>query len=233
MLAEVCRVLEWDWTGARGAYERALSINPNSEAGLRYYSWFLASRHAGAESFAAADRGCEIDPLCLVMHTGAAAVRYLAQDYGGAIARCRRAIKMESDWSPARRLAAASLVQLGRHDEALDEFEALGDLRLDPVSLAWMGHALAAGGHTGRAREILGQLEQTMKSRFVSAFHLALLHTGLGDAESAFAQLSRACDTRDTWLEAMNVEPRFAPLRGDARFSALLSRLGLDVHQAV
>jgi TolB-like protein/Flp pilus assembly protein TadD len=233
VLAEVCRVLDWDWSGARGAYERALSINPNSEAGLRYYSWFLASRHAGAASFAAADRGCEIDPLCLVMHTGAAAVRYLAQDYAGAIARCRRVIKMEAGWAQARRLAAASLVQLGRHDEAADEFAALGDVRLDPVSLAWLGHTLAAGGHTGRAREILGQLQHTMNSRFVSAFHLALLHTGLGDLESAFTQLSRACDTRDTWLEAMNVEPRFAPLRRDSRFAALLSRLRLDVHQAV
>jgi TolB-like protein/tetratricopeptide (TPR) repeat protein len=233
VLAEVSRVLDWDWTGARGAYERALSINPNHEAGLRYYSWFLASRHAGAESFAAADRGCEIDPLCLVMHTGAAAVRYLAQDYQGAIARCRRAINMESGWSQARRLAAASLVQLGRYDEALHEFEALGDLRLDPVSLAWMGHALAVSGHPDRAREIADQLQQTRNSRFVSALHLALLHTGLGDFEAAFTQLSRACETRDTWLEAMNVEPRFAPLRSDARFSALLSRLRLDVHQAV
>jgi TolB-like protein/tetratricopeptide (TPR) repeat protein len=233
VLAEVYRVLDWNWTGARGAYERALAINPNSEAGLRYYAWFLASRQAGAEAFAAADRGCEIDPLCLVMHTGAAAVRYMAHDYAGAIARCRRAIKMESGWSPARRLAAASLVQLGRHDEALDEFEALGDLQRDPVSLAWMGHALAAGGHTARAREVLGQLERTMESGFVSAFHVALLYAGLGDAEAAFAQLTRACDTRDTWLEAMNVEPRFAPLRGDSRFSALLARIGLDVHQAV
>jgi TolB-like protein/tetratricopeptide (TPR) repeat protein len=233
VLAEVCRILDWDWTGARGAYERALSINPNSEAGLRYYSWFLASRQAVAESFAAADRGCEIDPLCLVMHTGAAAVRYLAQDYAGAIARCRRAINMEAGWSQARRLAAAALVQLGRHDEALDEFAALGDLRLDPVSLTWMGHAFAAGGHSGRAREILGQLEQTTNGRFVSAFHLALLHTGLGDTDAAFTQLSRACETRDTWLEAMSVEPRFQPLRSDARFAALLSRLRLDVHQAV
>jgi tetratricopeptide (TPR) repeat protein len=209
------------------------AINPNHEAGLRYYSWFLASRHAGPESLAAADRGCDIDPLCLVMQTGAAAVRYLAQDYEGALARCRRASNMESGWSQARRLAAASLVQLGRHDEALDEFEALDDLQRDPVSLAWMGHALATGGHTGRAREVLGQLEQTMADRFVSAFHLALLHTALGDVESALTQLSRACDTRDTWLEAMNVEPRFAPLRGDARFAALLSRLGLGVHQTV
>ncbi|HEY5416238.1 MAG TPA: hypothetical protein VIK41_15475 [Gemmatimonadaceae bacterium] len=39
----------------------------------------------------ASDRACEMDPLCVVVNSGAAWVRYLVRDYDGAIARSREA----------------------------------------------------------------------------------------------------------------------------------------------
>ena len=56
----------------------------------------------------------------------------------------------------------------------------------------------------------------------------AIAATGLGDFDQAFALLSCACDHRDPAISLLCTEPRFAPLRADARFDALTSRLGFD-----
>jgi TolB-like protein/tetratricopeptide (TPR) repeat protein len=227
-VAEARRVLDWDWPGATSAYRRALAAHPNSEAALRYYAVFVATRGRSADALAAADRACEIDPLCLVVNTSAATVRYFGRDYEAALARCRDVADMDQAFVPGRRVAAASLVQLGRCDEAIAQLASLADARLDPVSLAWMGQALAAGGNLGRARDVLGQLQRMEETRFVSAYHVALLHAALGDAVAAFAMLGHACEARDPWLDTLAVEPRMAPLRGDSRFRTLVDRLGLE-----
>jgi tetratricopeptide (TPR) repeat protein len=227
-VAEARRVIDWDWRGAAAAYRRALAVNPNSEAAHRYYAVFIAVRGQGAEALVAADRACEIDPLCLVMNTSAATVRYFGRDYEAALARCRDVADMDAAFVPGRRLAAASLVQLGRCDEAVAELASVPEWRMDPVSLAWMGQALAVGGNAARAREVLGQLRRMEETRFVSAYHVALLHAALGDAGAAFGMLEHACEVRDPWLDTLAVEPRMASLRADSRFQMLVDRLGLE-----
>jgi TolB-like protein/Tfp pilus assembly protein PilF len=231
-IGEARRVLDWDWSGALAAYRKGLALNPNSEVAHRYYVWFLGLRQP-AEALAAADRAYDLDPLCLSMLTYVAAVRYFAQDFGTSLMRCCQALAMEPSFEPAMRLAAAVLVQLGRHDEAVHQFEAAPERALSPVSMAWKAHALAAGGHRDRARDMLRKIERPGKTHVASDYHRSLVHVGLGDHDAAFALLARAFEHRDPWLEAMNVEPRFDPLRGDPRFDALRSRLRLDIPQLV
>ena len=52
-------------------------------------------------------------------------------------------------------------------------------------------------------------------------------HAGLGNADEAFAALEQAWLDRDPALAGVHVEPRFEPLRADARYRELLERLKL------
>jgi hypothetical protein len=108
----------------------------------------------------------------------------------------------------------------------LNTLTAIGDACLDPVSQAWMGHALAASGNRLAAQAIATHLT-TEERRFVPPFHLAILSAGLGNLDAAFRQLDRACDARDPSLDTVAVEPRFQPLHGDRRYATLLDRLKL------
>ncbi len=228
VVGEACRVLDHDPAGARAAFERALTLNPSAVAAHRYYAWFLGVRRLGADAIAAADRAFSLDPLCIVMQTSAADIRYFSGDFEGALARSRHALAMEPDSDRAIRSAAAVLVQLGRADEAVATFDAVPERALSSAALSVKGCALAAAGNADKARAIARRLERAGKERIVSPYYFAALHAALGDTDAAFAQLQRACAGGDPWLDAVGVDPRFAGLRGDDRLHAIRARLRLD-----
>lgn len=226
-LADVKRVLEWDWAGAEKAYRTALAFNPSNEAAHRHYGLYLAARGRTAEASAAADRAHDLDPLCLVVNTSAALVRYLARDFNRAIERCRDALDMDDRFTPARRLLVAALLQAGRSEEATAELERLADAQLDPVSLASLAYGFATLGDPARAAGILKQLEGLARERYVSAYHRALAHVAIGDRAGALGLLTQAAEQRDPSIINIGVEPRFDAIGSDPRYKALVEQLAL------
>jgi len=232
-LAEVRRARDWNWDGAEDAYRRALTINPNNEGARRLYGVFLASRHQPTQAVAMTDRACELDPLCLVANTSAAWVRYIGGDYEGAIERCRHTIDMEADFAAPHRLLAAARLQLGDVDGSIRHIESVPALQQDPTTMAWLAYALGVKGDRERATDVLGRLDHMSRARYVSHYHRALAWTGLREFDTAFGLLGRACEERDPALMLLTTEPRFAALRADTRYGAIVSRLHLDLETTV
>jgi TolB-like protein/Tfp pilus assembly protein PilF len=224
-LAEIRKTV--DVEGAEAAYRLALAFNPSSEAAHRLYGLFLAARGRIPEAALAAQRACDLDPLCLVVNTSAAWVRYLGREYDEAIDWCRHTLDMDPQFGPAYRVLAAALVGNGRIDEAVAMCErAMAAAPADAVSATWLAHALALRGDTARAIEILEPLERAA-SGYVSPYHRALAYTALDRADDAFAMLRGALEARDPALVNLAAEPRFERLRADARYGALVGRRGL------
>ncbi|HKQ76183.1 MAG TPA: hypothetical protein VJ810_20990 [Blastocatellia bacterium] len=96
-----------------------------------------------------------------------------------------------------------------------------------PVMEAALGHAFAVAGKRAEAQRALNGLKEASQRRFISSYGIAVIYTGLGDREQAFAWLNRAYDERDNWLNYLKVEPRLDPLRKDGRFTDLLRQVGL------
>ncbi len=117
----------------------------------------------------------------------------------------------------AQRAWSAALVEYAEADRIQPDW---------PVTLAAMGHALGASGRKNEARGILTRMERLSASRYVTPYGVALVHDGLGDADAAFRWLSQAVDDRAHWLVWLSLDPRFADLRGDPRFAALLQSMG-------
>jgi tetratricopeptide (TPR) repeat protein len=174
-------------------------------------------------------RACDLDPLCLVVNTSAAWVRYLAGAYDEAIDWCRHALDMEAHFGAAHRVLAAALVQSGRLDEAIVELEQAASERPDDwLTRMWLAHATAVNGDRDRARRIVSS---SVPPRCASQYHLALAHVGIGDLDGATRSLTAACEARDPAIVNLRQEPRFGILRGDPRFVALVKQLGLQHDQ--
>jgi TolB-like protein/Tfp pilus assembly protein PilF len=227
-IAEIRRVLEWNWRLAEDEYRTALALSPSCESAHRFYAQFLASMSRFGEAKAEADRACDVDPFCLVVTTSAAWVRYAAGEFDASIDRSRHVLDMDAGYAPARRLLGAALLGSGKLDEAVVELTAAaGPDAADPISVAWLAHAKALAGSRDEAGALIAQLESLARTTYVPGYHLALAHIGLGDRDAAFGLLERACIDREPSIVNLRVEPRFEPLRRDSRYSALLQHLRL------
>jgi hypothetical protein len=66
-------------------------------------------------------------------------------------------------------------------------------------------------------------------SRSVPAIDRAVVHIGLGESDAAIQWLSRAVDERNWQVGFLAVDPLYDPVRTDARFRSLVTRVGLPM----
>lgn len=96
-----------------------------------------------------------------------------------------------------------------------------------PVATAATGWVYGRWGKTSDARRILTELNTQSKHRYVSAYAIALVHAGLGDKDESLRFLDLGMKERTNWMVWTAVDPRWQPVRSDARFQQLLRKLGL------
>jgi hypothetical protein len=94
---------------------------------------------------------------------------------------------------------------------------------------AALGHVYAVSGRKDLAINVLAQLEQLSKQRYVAPFEVAVIYVGLGDKEKTFEWLEKAYQDHSPWLIWLKVDPRFESLHGDPRYGHLRDRMGLPL----
>jgi len=227
-LADIRWMLEWDWRSAEAEYLQAIALNPSEENAHRRYGMMLSAVSRLTEAVRETERSCELDPLCLVVNTSAAWTRYLAGDYPGALDRCRRTTDLDPEYVAAREIVGLVYLQMGRAHDAIAVLEAAYAAgRHEATVAASLAHAHAVAGDRAAADTLADELQRRRPDRYLSPFSLALTHVGLGDADGAFRALEQAVADADPLLPYLAVEPRFEPLRADARFGRLLELLCL------
>ena len=223
-------MLEWDWRGAEVAYVEAIALNPSQENAHRGYATMLAALGRYTEAIREIDRAVELDPLCLVVGTSAAFVRYLAGDYDGALAHCRRTTDIDPQVPSCAASGWRGLPSNGpdRRRDCRPRCRSCGSASHDPVYAASLSNARALAGDAAGAAELVAGLPRLGATRYLSRYHLALAHVGIGDWDPRFAALEQAVVDSDPALVYLAVEPRFEPIRSDPRYARLLDLLGLS-----
>lgn len=218
-----------DWPGAEAEFVRATELNANSPTGHQFFADYLKAVGRFDEALEEMRRALELDPVSLAINTGLGHVLYLTRQYDRAIEQYQRALALDPNFFQAHLWFGRPYLEKGMFTEAIAEIQQAVTLTGgSTISLAVLGHAFASAGRTAEAREILDRLLERAKSAYVPSYWVALIYTGLGDAEPALRWLDRAEEERSSWLAWVKVEPRFDRLRGEPRFQALLHRMRLD-----
>ena len=119
-------------------------------------------------------------------------------------------------------------MQKGIFNEAIEELQkSVLDSGGGPVYLSALGYAYAASGKKGKAQEILEELKELSKQRYVSPYWIAILYAGLGDNKNALEWLERAYSERSGGMVWLVAEPQWDNLRPDPHFQDMLRRVNL------
>jgi tetratricopeptide (TPR) repeat protein len=147
-----------------------------------------------------------------------------------AIVAGRRAVEIDSTLPVTRFMLGAAYLQADRIPEAISELEAAA--RLDTASvqaLGLLGYAYAKSGDTKRAADLAKSLESEVGRMSGASAAAARVYLGLGDNAHALTLLERAVNDHDSFFSSESMSERFFDsVRGDARFAAIVRRVGLD-----
>ena len=208
-------------------FERAISLNPNyAMAHLWYGLGPLSAMGEFDRAIAEEKRALELDPVSPIINADLGTVYTLARRYDEAIAQLRDTVEMNPQFYGGHRCLGWALELKGATDEAIAEYHKAFELGDDPMLLAMLAHAEASIGKQNQARQILGQLTEEAKARYVPAYAFAVIYLALGEKDHALDWLEQAARDHDGfYINLIKVEPFLDPLRGDPRFETLVSRI--------
>ena len=215
--------MDFDWTGAEQGFKRALELSPNSADTYDLYGRMCAGLERYEEAIAMQQRAHELDPLAHRTNVANALLR--SGRYDEAALAAAYAVEFDPDHDRAHATLGWAYFRKGMRNEGLAELQRA--VSLSPGTANWLaqlGEAHALAGQVDAAREILRQLEDRALRTYVSPYHLAFVHTGLGEQERALDLLEEAFDKRAGAMYGIKGSFLLAPLRSHPRFKALLKK---------
>jgi serine/threonine protein kinase/Tfp pilus assembly protein PilF len=226
-LAYIYTYYDWDWAHGDQEFQRALQLNPNDAAVRHRYSRYLSSLGRIDEALREIKHEQELDPLSQVAKANVGMIYYFARQYDSAIKPLNDVLKEDPKFDTAYWGLGLIYEQKGMPAEAVAQMEKAAALSPDSNTMASLGHAYAIAGQKEKAQKILGQLDAQSKKESISGYQFAVIYAGLGELNKALAELEKAFKERSTLLGYIKMDPRFDPIRSDARFIDLQRRIGL------
>jgi serine/threonine-protein kinase len=220
-LGEIYRVDLRDADSVR-EFRRALELAPSDAGVNRDFAYVLARLGNAPESMRLSARAIELDPLNRLSYRTRMWTLYGLRNYREG---ARFAQELEQR-SPALfdlfAITGFCLMLLGRYADAERYFNQAKSG--DYVRLVGEAVILARTGHRDEVPIKIAELRRLYGD--AASYQYAQVYAQLGDKESAFAALSRAWDIRDSGLLNLKMDELLDPLRGDARYAALLDKVG-------
>jgi TolB-like protein/Flp pilus assembly protein TadD len=223
-LAQAAMDLDWDWATEGKEFRRALELNPNSAAVRWAYSNYLERMGRLPEAISELQLALQLDPISSRAFHNTAFGYYFARQYDQALLQMQHASALPHEPAELIFPLAVIYVEKGMYEEAIQQFKKLGD---QPHALGHMGNAYARMGREAQAREMISELQKHVQNTGVGRYEIALVYTGLGEKDEAFAWLEKSFVARDKGLTYLKIDPCLDPLRSDSRFQDLVRRVGL------
>ncbi|MFL5620787.1 MAG: protein kinase domain-containing protein, partial [Gemmatimonadaceae bacterium] len=217
---------EFDWVGAEREFRRALELSPSDADAFDLYGRLCMALGRLDDSLKLLRHAQELDPLSHGNDITTTLLR--AGRYEEARERARAATETNPTNARTRATLGWANILTSRVSEGVADLErAVAISEGNSLWLGQLGEAYAIAGDDAKARDILRQLEERAKTTFVSPYHLAYVHTGLGQLDAAIDLLEKAVAARTGPTYGINGSFLFLPLQKHPKFQALLRGMGL------
>lgn len=228
-LADIKKGYEWDLAGAEKEFKLALQLDPNHLLANAWYGDCLSRMNRHDEALAQASRGVALDPVSPVSSTVRSMLLCRARRYDESILASQQVLELSPFFVNARWWQGLSYVGKGDFSKSIECFAKATAIDPGPVFRALLGHAYGLAGERSKSLRLLEEITQmSSNKRFVSPMDFAIIHAGLGDANSTFEWIERAYQTRAARIHEI-AWIYFDRLRSDPRHSSFMRRVGLLV----
>ncbi|MGD8922302.1 MAG: hypothetical protein PVH24_03575, partial [Candidatus Zixiibacteriota bacterium] len=170
--------------------------------------------------------GLELDPVSLILNAVLGLAFYWGRRYDEALAQIQTTLELEPEFVLAHLFKGFTLSAMGEWEQSIDTFKHLVTISAEsPLALGHLGMACGLAGRTEEASQVLERLEALADHRHVPPMYQALVLSGLGRLDEAFACFDDACEQRDSWMPSLLHAPYADHLRSDPRFEQLLAKI--------
>ena len=229
VLAATRAFYDWDWKAAEPDFLHAMERKTTSSSAHLLYARYLRALGRMDEALAQIQAAQKLEPDSPMVTLNLAAFYYYARNPDRAIEIAQQLVTADPKAAAGRLLQGMSYEQKGDLKQALTLLqEAVSLSDNNSMYLGALGHAYGVAGMKPEAQKVLTQLSSTAPLDYVSQYDVALVQSALGDSDAALKSLQRACDEKALSLRYVNIDPRFDSLRKDARFQAVVKRVGLN-----
>ena len=219
-MAWIQKNFDWDWSGAQSSFARALQLAPQNAIALRRAGTLAWTLGRMEEGFELTRRALEQDPLSAHAYSNLGAGFHDADRLAESEAAFRKALELAPQKAEVHAGLAVTLVEQGRHEEALNEAMREQDEGARLSALAVIHHAMGNVSESDAALlDLVKHHAETM------AYPIAEAHSRRGEIDAAFEWLERAYAQRDGGLVGVKMSPPLRSLHGDSRWGAFLKRM--------
>jgi tetratricopeptide (TPR) repeat protein len=222
--AMIAATYDWDWPRAEAGFKRALELDPNVSITHYRYAWtYLSPMGRHDEAIAEMKIAMEKEPLYLIQGANYAAVLMYARRFDEAVEQAKKTYDLDPNFIGSINWLGHTYAAKGMYAEALEMVAKRSDSDM-PLRAA-AGYSYAKTGQRDKALENIAQWKEIEKKRYVQNYWVAIAYAALGDKDGAFAELEKAYQRRDWFLQRIKVDPFMDPLRDDPRFDEMVRRL--------
>lgn len=225
-LASIIAATDWNWQGAENEYRRAIELNPNYPTAHHWYGSQLILQGRTDQGIQELRTAQQLDPLSLGINKDLAVALIYARDYEKALQQCRKTLEIEPTFLVMSTYMAQIYELQQNYTEALAAVEKAHAAAPEDAEIAYaLGQAYALNGKKAEALKIASELNQPGKAFLPK--EAAYLYSLLGEKEQAITILQKAAENHILAVAELNVDPRLAELRKDARAGQILLQIGL------
>lgn len=135
-------------------------------------------------------------------------------------------LELRENFTPAHRLLSLAYAALGMFDEAIEANRRWGENTGNKIKTGIaLAEIYALAGRSKEAEAILQETEQLATPN--DNRRVALVYTALGNTDSAFKWLEKSYAAHEESLCSIMADSKWDAFRADARFTALLKKIGL------
>lgn len=232
-LAAALWLYDWQWKEAQTEFKRSLELNPAYPTANHWHAEYVMTMGHQLEAIAKMKNSQELDPLSLIISVAIGWAFYMARRYDEAIEQLLRTVELDPNYPVTHWILGLLYRKTGRYELAVTAGEKGVNLSGgSPLMRAALAHTYGESGRTKEAVQVLDDLTELAKHKYVAPHFFAGIHIGLGENERAIQYLEKSWEDHSHWLIYLHLDPSMDALRSNPSFQDLLRRVGLPTPAA-